>query len=103
MTPENPPYDPRTAPAVRIIGLPTDGHSVFLGGAAAAPPLVRAALGSDHSNMAAESGVEIGVDIRIEDAGDLPLAEEPADDERICRAVAEDRKTSCRERGGQYV
>src|SRR3546814_7259244 len=39
--------------------------------------------------MAAESGVEIGVDIRIEDAGDLPLAEEPTDDERIYRAVTE--------------
>ncbi|HEY9554406.1 agmatinase family protein [Allosphingosinicella sp.] len=89
MTADNPLDKSRTAPAVRLIGLPTDSHSSFLRGAAAAPPLIRAALGSDHSNMAAESGVEIGVDIRIEDAGDLPLAEEPADDERICRAVAE--------------
>src|SRR3546814_2389106 len=89
MAAANPLDKSRTAPAVRLIGLPTDSHSSFLRGAAAAPPLIRAALGFDHSNMAAESGVEIGVDIRIEDAGDLPLAEEPADDERICRAVAE--------------
>ena len=76
-------------PVVRLIGLPTDSHSSFLRGAAAAPPLIRKALRSDHSNMAAESGVEIGVDILLDDAGDLPLTEEPADDDHIRRAVAE--------------
>ena len=73
---------------VRLIGLPTDSHSSFLRGAAAAPPLIRAALRSDHSNMAAESGMELGGDIHLEDAGDLPLDEAPGDFERI-RAAAE--------------
>ena len=41
---------------VRLIGLPTDSHSSFLRGAAAAPAAIRAALCSDHGNMAAESG-----------------------------------------------
>lgn len=79
--------DKRTT--VRLIGLPTDSHSSFLRGTAGAPPLIRAALRSDHSNMFAESGAEIGVDVFLENAGDLTLAEEPADDERIRGAVAE--------------
>src|SRR3546814_2201473 len=62
MTADNPLDKSRTAPAVRLIGLPTDSHSSFLRGAAAAPPLIRAALGSAHSHMAAASGVAIGVE-----------------------------------------
>ncbi|PWG01192.1 agmatinase family protein [Sphingosinicella humi] len=76
-------------PLIRLIGLPTDSHSSFLRGAAAAPPLIREALRSDHSNLAAESGAEIGVDVLLDDAGDLPLAEEPADDDRIRAAVTD--------------
>ena len=64
---------------VRLIGLPTDSHSSFLRGAAAAPPAIRAALASDHGNLAAENGLELGTDIPFEDAGDLPLAESDAD------------------------
>ena len=70
---------------VRLIGLPTDSHSSFLRGAAAAPPAIRAALHSDHSNMAAE----LGEDIEFEDAGDLPLAETPDDIDRISNAACE--------------
>jgi agmatinase len=68
---------------VRLIGLPTDSHSSFLRGAAAAPPLIRAALHSDHGNAAAESGAELGSDIMLEDAGELPLCEDPGDFARI--------------------
>ena len=56
---------------VRLIGLPTDSHSSFLRGAAAGPAAIRAALASDHANMAAESGLELGTDIAVEDVGDL--------------------------------
>ncbi len=75
-------------PRLRLIGAPTDIHSSFLRGTAKAPPLIRAALRSDHGNQAAESGVELGVDIRLEDAGDLPLREEEGDAAAISRAVA---------------
>lgn len=68
---------------VRLIGLPTDSHSSFLRGAAQAPAAIRAALVSDHSNMAAECGLDIGQDVRFEDAGDLPLDETEADVARI--------------------
>jgi len=63
------------APAIRLIGAPTDSHSSSLRGAAEAPPLIRAALDSSHGNRAAESGAELGADIAVEDGGDLPLAE----------------------------
>jgi agmatinase len=76
-------------PELRLIGAPTDRHSSFLRGAALAPPLIRAALHSDHGNQAAESGVELGLDIRLTDSGDLPLAEADGDDALIAAAVAE--------------
>ncbi|MGE0178509.1 MAG: arginase family protein [Sphingomonas sp.] len=73
---------------VRLIGLPTDSHSSFLRGAAAGPAAIRAALGSDHSNMAAENGLELGADIRLQDAGDVALREDADDPDRIAKAVA---------------
>lgn len=79
---------PESLPRLRLIGLPTDSHSSFLRGAAAAPPLIRAALHSDHGNPAAESGAELGIDIILEDAGDLPLREEEGDAVLIRAAVA---------------
>lgn len=75
-------------PEVRLIGAPTDRHSSFLRGAAQAPPLIREALWSDHGNMAAESGVELGLDILLTDAGDLPLEESDGDDALIAAEVA---------------
>jgi len=77
------------APRIRLIGAPTDCHSSFLRGAAEAPPLIRAALNSSHGNMGAESGIEVGEDVEIEDAGDLPLTESPGDDALISSAVAD--------------
>ena len=73
---------------IRLIGAPTDSHSSFLRGAAGAPPLIRAALHSDHGNMAAENGLEIGLDIDLDEGGDLPLSEGEGDFELIRDAVA---------------
>ncbi len=75
-------------PRVRLIGLPTDSHSSFLRGAAGAPAAIRAALASDHGNMYSECGLEIGRDVTLEDAGDLPLAEGEGDAALIREAVA---------------
>jgi agmatinase len=69
---------------VRLIGLPTDSHSSFLRGAAAAPAAIRAALASDHSNMAAETGEEP----ILEAASDVPLDESDGDPARIRAAAA---------------
>ena len=62
-------------PVIALIGAPTDCHSSYLRGAALAPAAIRAALTTDHGNAAAESGVELGVDVQIDDAGDVPLAD----------------------------
>jgi agmatinase len=75
-------------PRVRLLGLPTDSHSSFLRGAAAAPAAIRAALASEHGNMAAENGLEIGADVTLEDAGDLPLTEGEGDAALIRAAFA---------------
>jgi arginase len=75
-------------PIVRLIGAPTDSHSSFLRGAAAAPAAIRAALASPHGNRTAENGVELGVDVAIEDHGDLPLDESGDDPRRISDATA---------------
>ena len=78
---------------VRLLGLPTDAHSSFLRGAAAGPAAIRAALASDHANMAAENGLEIGVDVAVEDKGDLALSG-GADDLVIIRAAILDAHTA---------
>ncbi|HEX8125798.1 MAG TPA: agmatinase family protein [Allosphingosinicella sp.] len=86
---ENERATPAAMPELRLIGAPTDRHSSFLRGPALAPPLIRAALRSDHGNMTSESGVELGLDVRLGDSGDLALAEADGDDALIAAAVAE--------------
>ncbi len=56
---------------VALIGAPSDCHSSYMRGAAAAPQAIRAALASDHGNSACEDGTEIGTDIIVEDRGDI--------------------------------
>lgn len=73
---------------VKLIGLPTDSHSSFLRGPAEAPDLIRAALSSDHGNMATELGAELGVDIALEDEGDVQLSESDGDFDRIREAAS---------------
>ncbi len=74
---------------IRLIGLPTDSHSSFLRGAAAAPAAIRAALASDHGNLATEGGLELGEDIAVDDRGDLPLGEDEGDFDLIRAAAAD--------------
>jgi len=74
---------------VRLIGLPTDSHSSYLRGAAAGPGAIRAALASDHANKASERGPELGTDIALEDAGDLPLREDAGDPALIRAAIGD--------------
>jgi arginase len=73
---------------IRLLGLPTDINSSFERGAAKAPPVIREALWSDRANLSTELGSEIGVDIQINDDGDLPLNETADDDALITAAVA---------------
>lgn len=54
-----------------LIGFPYDENSSFMKGAANAPPLIRAALRSDASNLWSEPGIDLGSDGIFFDAGDL--------------------------------
>lgn len=74
---------------VHLIGLPTDHNSSFERGTASAPAAIREALWSDRGNMAAESGLEIGIDIDLVDVGDLTLtnSDNENDDAAITGAV----------------
>jgi arginase len=72
---------------VRLLGIPSDRHSSYLRGAAQAPEVIRAGLRSDAGNLVAENGIEIGVDVSLEDAGDVVIDDTDADDGRIEAAV----------------
>jgi agmatinase len=75
-------------PTITLLGIPTDQHSSFLRGPAQAPSAIRAALASPHGNAATECGLEIGHDLLLVDAGDVAIAEDDGDDDRIRAAVA---------------
>jgi arginase len=69
-----------------LVGVPYDGSSSFLRGAAGAPSAIRAALQSASSNAWSERGVDALA--LLEDAGDVRLpVEPPAAREAIERAV----------------
>ena len=64
---------------VAMLGVPWDGSSTFLRGAAGAPPLIRQALWSPSSNAWNERGDDLSADGVLIDAGDLVLAGDAAD------------------------
>ncbi len=60
-------------PSVTVLGVPNDDGSSFLRGTAGAPPRIRKALHSPSSNLATESGLDLGAEARFRDVGDLPV------------------------------
>jgi arginase len=64
-----------------LLGIPSDHNSSFERGAAAGPAAIRAALWSDRGNLASELGPEVGVDLMITDAGDVPISGDNARDD----------------------
>jgi arginase len=60
--------------AVTLLGIPYDANSSFLRGPAKAPARIRQALASDSSNSWTESGLDLGANDVVRDAGDLALA-----------------------------
>ena len=58
-------------PGVTLLGIPNDDNSSFLKGTAEAPPAIRRALESPSSNLSTESGLDLGHEPRLRDAGDL--------------------------------
>jgi arginase len=64
---------------VTLIGVPWDGSSSFQRGAAAAPPLIRAALTSPSSNLWNERGDDLAAEGVLDDHGDLALSSDPSE------------------------
>ena len=58
-----------------LVGIPFDGQSSYLRGAAEAPAKIRAAMSCDATNKWTELGVDLGAVGIFEDAGDLVLPE----------------------------
>jgi arginase len=73
---------------VAVLGIPFDENSSFMQGAAHAPARIREALSSGASNLCAESGLDLGTDLRWRDLGDLELTAGRAVLEQIELAVA---------------
>src|SRR3989454_2431842 len=69
---------PHTSPPT-LLGLPYDASSSFLKGTAAAPPVIRQALHSPAGNPWTETGIDLGADGALGDAGDVPLGRSAAD------------------------
>lgn len=63
-----------------MVGVPFDGQSSYLRGAAEAPDKIRAAIRCDASNQWTELGVDLGVRGSYEDAGNLAFKEAEAFD-----------------------
>lgn len=59
----------------QLVGVPFDGQSSFLRGAADAPANIRHAMACDASNHWTETGVDLGSEGMYEDAGDLEFRE----------------------------
>jgi arginase len=59
---------------IALIGFCTDENSSFLRGAAAGPPLIRRELFSDARNLWSESGIDLGTEGILNDAGDISPA-----------------------------
>ena len=66
--------DQRSREIPTLLGIPFDGQSSYLRGAAEAPAKIREALACDASNQWTETGVDLGVQGIYVNAGDLALA-----------------------------
>src|SRR3989440_11865075 len=82
-----------------LLGLPYDASSSFLKGTAGAPPLIRQALHSPAGNPWTETGVDLGADGALGDAGDVPLGGSAAD----ARTKIEESVRTLLEAGGRPI
>ena len=56
-----------------VIGIPFDDHSSFLKGASKGPEAIRTALYSESTNLATESGVDLGSNNKWQDIGNIDI------------------------------
>lgn len=58
---------------ISLLGIPNDDNSSFLKGPAEAPAHIRRELQSDAFNLWTETGIDLGVQGRLTDRGDVPF------------------------------
>jgi arginase len=58
---------------VVVVGVPTDENSSFMRGPALAPARIRKLMDEGSSNLCSESGIDLSVDQRFQDLGDLEI------------------------------
>ncbi len=75
-----------------LIGFGTDENSSFLRGAAQAPPLIREALFSDARNLWSESGIDLGSEGILHDAGDISPASPRQIEDAVSSLIAQGRR-----------
>ena len=73
---------------VICLGIPFDENSSYLKGPALAPQKIRDAFHSDSTNYWSENGIDLKVDNRWADAGDLTLSAMPAAFSEIEKGIA---------------
>lgn len=73
--------------SVTLLGAPSDINSSYLRGCARGPQEIRAALASPSANSWTETGVDLSVEGRLLDKGDLDLGPDGADFDALERAV----------------
>jgi arginase len=59
---------------VTVVGIPYDENSSFMRGPALAPARIREVLHSGSANLCSEGGIDLGMEPRFRDLGDLELA-----------------------------
>ncbi len=69
--------DPLAAGTVAVIGIPWDRNVSFLPGAAQAPARIREALQAGSMNLCTEKGIDLAIDERLRDMGDLASPNDP--------------------------
>ena len=73
---------------VAVLGVPFDENSSFLRGAALAPQRIREVLHSGAGNLCTESGLDLRVDKRWRELGDLELSSDKKVFSQIAKAIA---------------
>jgi agmatinase len=81
-------HDGLDSGTVALAGVPCDAHSSLLRGAAAGPAAARSALFDPGSNMTTEDGVNLALDPRFIDVGDMVISDAGAE-ERFASIVAQ--------------
>ena len=98
-------FDRLQAGMVVVLGVPYDENSSFMKGPASAPSRIRETLSSGAMNLCSESGIDLGVEPRFYDLGDLNLSIGAATFKQIEKGIADllERKTYILSLGGDHA